>query len=111
MQTESTTQQINRLAAMIMDEIRLLREAHVDHPLTAELISRSVLIRVTEDEWINPQHVIGVESRAKDSMTSADDPRVIVFTTNGSHVIRDRSLAEIVALINGDAGFDLPEAP
>lgn len=79
--------------------------------LEGVLLTNDVLIRLTDNVWINPQHVVCVESLARDSMTSALDPRVVVFMTNRNHVIRDRSPAEVVALINGDAGFDLPEAP
>lgn len=68
---------------------------------STELVSAPVLVQLSGEEWVNPAHVVSVWHRAKDLATSADDPRVVIFTTNGTHVIRDRSLAEVAALING----------
>jgi hypothetical protein len=69
----------------------------------AGLLSTPTLVPLTEKVSVNPLHVVSVEFHAKDHMTSADDPRVIVVTTRGNHVLRDVALYEVVALINGSA--------
>lgn len=75
---------------------------YVSIPVDSGVFLRTdVLIQLTDTVWINPQHVVGVEFYAKDHMTAANDPRVIVYTTAANHVLRDRTLAEVVELING----------
>jgi hypothetical protein len=65
--------------------------------VTAELVATPTLVQVDEDLWVNPANVFAVRVDTYDERYR----KVLIVSPHGASIGTERSLDEVVALING----------